>query len=83
MATFTPKERDYKGFDAQLLSLIGSGVSSFRRLTVRMQPLALAFCTDPNKSEPFCVVDRRLQVLRKAGKITCLRLNCKLYSKEN
>lgn len=84
MENFIPKDsRGYEEFDAQLLSLIGSGVSRFHRLTVRMEPLALAFCTDPTKSEPFRVVDRRLQALRKAGKITCLRLNWKLSSKEN
>lgn len=73
--------QDYDDFDAQLLNLIGSGLSGFNQLAARMETLATAFCKDPKKSPTFRVVDRRLQALRRAGKITYLRTGWTLSEK--
>lgn len=55
---------DYTEFDAALLALIAGGMSNFTRLSVQLDSLAKPFCVTPS-SEPFRVVDRRLQALRK------------------
>ncbi|CAD5377390.1 hypothetical protein OF001_U20317 [Pseudomonas sp. OF001] len=56
----------YAEFDAKLLGLISAGKQTFTELqvctAVEAAPLA-------GGGEPFRVVDRRLQALRKAGKI--------------
>lgn len=59
---------DYAEFDAALLALIGGGMRSFAALVAHLQSQAKAFCTDA-KQELFRVVDRRLQSLRKKGKV--------------
>lgn len=65
--------QDYTNFDSQLLLLIGNGVSTFTQLTGRLEPLAIPFCKDSKNKSPGRVVDRRLQALRRAKKITYLR----------
>lgn len=64
---------DYTQFDAKLLALIASGVSTFIRLSGQLETLAIPFCKDVKKNPPWRVVDRRLQVLRRSKKIIYLR----------
>lgn len=56
---------DYSEFDAALLALIAGGCHIFSNLDVSLQSRARAFCTE--QQQPFRVVDRRLQALRKKG----------------
>ena len=62
------KKQDYTAFDAQLIALIAGGMSGFASLATRLADEAKRFCEKP-KDETFRVVDRRLQALRKAGRI--------------
>lgn len=62
------KKQDYTAFDTQLLALIAGGMSGFTGLAVRLADESKQFCEKP-KDEAFRVVDRRLQALRKAGRI--------------
>lgn len=62
------KKHDYTAFDAQLVALITGGMSSFASLASRQEEAAKPFC-EGTKVETFRVVDRRLQALRKAGRI--------------
>lgn len=55
---------DYTHFDAELLKAIKGGTSKFVSLAVRLGSQAKTFCPT-EKDEPFRVVDRRLQALRK------------------
>lgn len=55
---------DYTNFDAVLLALVAAGVSSFTSMVGKLESLAKPFC-NPDRPEPFRVVDRRLQALRK------------------
>jgi len=66
--TTRKKKIDYAAFDAQLITLIAGGMSGFTGLSVRLADEAKKFCEKP-KDETFRVVDRRLQALRKAGRI--------------
>lgn len=59
---------DYTEFDAALLALLTGGIREYMRLAVRLGNQAMVFCTKPGQ-EPFRVVDRRLQALRKQGVI--------------
>lgn len=68
---------DYTEFDAKLLALIASGVSTFTQLAGRLEALAIPFCKDAKKNPPSRVVDRRLQALRRAKKIIYLRTGWK------
>lgn len=61
---------DYTRFDEQLLSLIQSGVDKMSMLETRsvLRDLAKPH-QDGGRTPAFRVIDRRLQALRKAGKI--------------
>ncbi|SFQ46618.1 hypothetical protein SAMN05216229_12351 [Geopseudomonas sagittaria] len=61
---------DYSQFDATLLDAIRVGKTSFAQLTNHKPLMALArpFCAGTDTPE-WRIVDRRLQALRKAGKI--------------
>lgn len=66
---------DYTDFDAQLLDLIKVGRNTFTQLEGHKPLIEMAkpFCKSnrsPFCTEPFRIIDRRLQALRKAGKIT-------------
>lgn len=66
-------KQDYRALDAELLKLIGDGVSGFTALSVRCEALATPHCVSYRgvcPPPPWRVVDRRLQALRKAGKLT-------------
>lgn len=58
--------RDYSEFDAELLRLIKNGCRTAAQLTNRLRDLAKAI---DREAEPFRVVDRQLQALRKKGLI--------------
>lgn len=59
---------DYSKFDAALLDLIANGHNTAGKLdATALTELARPFCTP--RLEPFRVIDRRLQALRRAGKI--------------
>ena len=58
--------RDYSEFDAELLRLIKNGCSTASYLTGRLKDSAKAV---DSETEPYRVVDRRLQALRKRGLI--------------
>lgn len=60
---------DYSAFDAELLATIQSGVTNFALLASRFEARAKPFCAEAWNPQPFRVVDRRLQVLRKQNKI--------------
>ncbi len=55
---------DYTKFDAALMALLAGGVRSFAALAAQLNSQAKSFCTT-DRAEPFRVVDRRLQALRK------------------
>lgn len=63
-----PMKKDYSQFDRSLMAYIASGRSSFAELEGEMLSAAKPFCTGP-RDEPDRIIDRRLQALRKAGKI--------------
>lgn len=56
----------YTEFDAKVLELIGTGTDTFTGLSCRLAEAAKPFTTG---QPTWRVVDRRLQALRKAGKI--------------
>jgi hypothetical protein len=58
--------RDYKLFDAELLRLIQNGCRTASALTAHLQTMARAV---DRETDPYRVVDRRLQALRKKGHI--------------
>ena len=60
---------NFTEFDAQLITLIGSGASQFSQMTGPMEPLAKPFVAGTT-TEPWRVVDRRLQALRRRGQIS-------------
>lgn len=65
---------DYTDFDAQLLNLIKVGRNTFTQLEGHKPLIEMAkpFCIAVRSRyapEPFRIIDRRLQALRKAGKI--------------
>ena len=62
------QKRNYSDFDKQIVSLITGGKSNFSQLVAKLETEAKQFCDKPS-DEPFRVVDRRLQALRKSGKI--------------
>lgn len=65
-------KQDYSVLDAELLRLVTIGVSSFTALAARCEALATPHCVSYRgvcPPPPWRVVDRRLQALRKAGKI--------------
>lgn len=59
---------DYAQLDQGLLTRIGSGKVTFAGLVDALLAEATAFCAGP-RDEPMRVIDRRLQALRKQGKI--------------
>ena len=62
----------YADFDAKVLGLIRKGVSTFAELVPHLLGDAEPFCQSgrgPYPTEPWRIVDRRLQALRKAGRI--------------
>lgn len=64
----------YAEFDAQLLDCIKNGCDTFTQIQLNKHLMAAAkpFCvptTMPYAPEPYRIIDRRLQALRKAGKI--------------
>lgn len=56
----------YAEFDAEMLRLINGGCDTATNLTVRLRDLAEKV---DSETEPYRVVDRRLQYLRKKGEI--------------
>lgn len=60
----------YADYDAKLFSLIDNGCNSFHSLSLRMVEENKKF--DPTDAS-WRVTDRRLQALRKAGKILFVR----------
>lgn len=54
----------YAEFDAALMALLAGGIRSFAALSAQLNTRAKSFCTTKG-AEPFRVVDRRLQALRK------------------
>ena len=65
---------DYSQFDAQLISLIELGRDTFTQLEGHkpLVELAKPFCVAVRSRyapEPYRIIDRRLQALRKAGRI--------------
>lgn len=62
---------DYTQFDAELISLIKAGRNTFTQLEGHKPLIEMAkpFCMHARHPEPFRIIDRRLQALRKAGKI--------------
>lgn len=63
-------KNDYSALDARLIELIGSGKSNFAQLVPDCEELAKPFCALTMGLEPWRIVDRRLQALRKARKVT-------------
>lgn len=63
----------YAQLDAKLLELIRSGADAFNVLVVRRDINELAAPHETATTEAWRVVDRRLQALRKAGKIAFRR----------
>lgn len=59
---------DYSLLDAEIVVEIGRKNSQFTGLVAELESSARTFCKGP-KDEPFRVLDRRLQALRKKGKI--------------
>lgn len=59
---------DYSQLDQGLLARIGSGKVTFAGLVEAFLAEAKVFCAGP-RDEPRRVIDRRLQALRKQGKI--------------
>ncbi|CAN5328386.1 hypothetical protein [Polaromonas naphthalenivorans] len=72
---------DYTEFDAQLIVLIGGGISGLPQLTQQLQTLAAQFCKGSRIHSPGRAVDRRLQALRRAKKIIYLRTGWTLPDK--
>lgn len=65
-------KQDYTQLDAELLRLIGTGMSQFNALAVRCEALAQPHCVSYRGTcppPPWRVVDRRLQAMRKQGKL--------------
>ena len=62
------QKKNYSDFDKRTLSLISGGKSNFSQLVAKLETEAKQFCDKPS-DEPFRAVDRRLQALRKSGKI--------------
>jgi hypothetical protein len=65
-------KNDYTQFDATLQLKIMAGINTAHRLEPAMQDLAEPFCYGSSGSwstPAYRIVDRRLQALRKAGKI--------------
>lgn len=60
---------DYTKFDAALMASISSGICRFDALDVNLKSQAQEFCSTP-QADPFRVVDRRLQALRKMKKVS-------------
>ena len=60
---------DYTAFDAELLRLIGCGITYFTGLCCAPSVRAKATPFTSERSSVDRVFDRRLQALRKAGKI--------------
>lgn len=56
--------KDYSTLDTEILSLLAGGAKTFATMIGRLEASAKPFC-DPARPEPFRVVDRRLQALRK------------------
>ena len=61
----------YADFDAQLLNLIKVGRNTFTQLEGYKPLIEMAkpFCVHARHPDPLRIIDRRLQALRKAGKI--------------
>lgn len=58
----------YTALDAKILQAIARGDDTFTSINGRCRDLSWELATGTD-AEPFCIVDRRLQALRKAGKI--------------
>lgn len=61
--------KDYTKFDAELLANLAGGAKTFTTMVGKLEASAKPFC-NPARPEPFRVVDRRLQALRKKNLIT-------------
>lgn len=59
---------DYSNFDADILTEIGNGNRTFGALVGCLEEKARAFCAEKDK-DAWRVIDRRLQALRKKGKV--------------
>ena len=63
----------YAQLDAKLIELIKNGAGTFNEITPRADVAALTAPHETATTEGWRVVDRRLQALRKAGKIAFSR----------
>lgn len=63
----------YAQLDAKLIELIKSGAGTFNAIAARADVAALTAPHETATTEGWRVVDRRLQALRKAGKIAFSR----------
>lgn len=63
----------YAELDAKILELVRNGADTFNALVVRRDINELAAPHETATTEAWRVVDRRLQALRKAGKIAFRR----------
>ncbi|MCB4361997.1 hypothetical protein [Quatrionicoccus australiensis] len=59
---------DYSSLDAEILTQIAQSNRTYTALVSRLENEAKVFCTTP-KQEPWRVINRRLQALRKKGQI--------------
>ena len=59
----------YNQLDAAILSQIAEGGKGFNVILARNNAMARPFCNEGMEMEPWRVIDRRLQALRKAKKI--------------
>ena len=76
----------YADFDTKLLGLIRDGIDTFAELASLMFGDAEPFCQSPRGlclTKPWRIVDRRLQALRKAGRIVYAGGRWRLLEVEN
>lgn len=67
---------NYQELDKAIIAEIEAGRNSFTQLSTRLEEAAKPFCTSWRRAAPappWRVIDRRLQALRKSGKITYCR----------
>jgi len=62
-------KKDYTDLDAEILAHIWAGFVTFAHLCGALREMAKPYRTDTRDGRVDMVIDRRLQSLRKAGKI--------------
>lgn len=65
-------KKDYTKLDAAILEQLLAGNKKFVGLSVRLEAIATPFASE--KAEPWRVIDRRLQALRKTGLVSYSRV---------